>query len=274
MQNAGVVPYIVLEDDSAWTGYDHPRYYREMIAHFGDLPAVMFNLGEEHNENYTLEEALAFMQQLTHIDSFGHPRGIHNVNQPDIRYVEATHIDFTSVQTRPETPLTHNKLTTSWLDLCTGRHRRPLMISIDEGRPEEQRAEWWQTYLGGGVWEVHVMPPYDRPLSTWEKVWTELGGTRAFMESIPFWEMTAYNSLVRSGNAFCLAKPPYIYALYLPEGGEIVVDLLPDVSYHMGWWNPANGIDGRFESESSVAGGRQALKAPDDGDWALRIEKE
>lgn len=35
MQIKGVVPYLVLEDDSAWKGYKHERYYREIIARRG-----------------------------------------------------------------------------------------------------------------------------------------------------------------------------------------------------------------------------------------------
>ena len=99
------------------------------------------------------------------------------------------------------------------------------MVGFDEGRPEEDRRAWWSAYLGGGVWEAHVLPPYDRPMSAWERVWTELGGTRAFMESLPFWEMEPANDVVQSGKAFCLAKRGEVYALYLPEGGEIEVDL-------------------------------------------------
>jgi hypothetical protein len=30
MQGKGVVPYLVLEDDSAWKGFDRGRYYREI----------------------------------------------------------------------------------------------------------------------------------------------------------------------------------------------------------------------------------------------------
>ena len=44
----------------------------------------------------------------------------------------------------------------------------------DEGRPEHQRAAWWAAYLAGGVWEAHVLGPYDRPMSAWEPVWAEL----------------------------------------------------------------------------------------------------
>ena len=39
VQAKGIVLYLVLEDDSAWTGFDRQSYYREMVARFGDLPA-------------------------------------------------------------------------------------------------------------------------------------------------------------------------------------------------------------------------------------------
>lgn len=74
MQTKSVVPYLVLEDDRAWKGYDRGAYYREMIARFGYLPALVFNCGEEHNENYRLSQALDFMRQLRKLDPYDHPR--------------------------------------------------------------------------------------------------------------------------------------------------------------------------------------------------------
>ena len=97
------------------------------------------------------------------------------------------------------------------------------MVGFDEGRPESERAAWWHAYLGGAVWEAHVREPYDRPLSAWEPIWTELGGARAFLESLPFREMEPANALVRSGDAVSLAKPGAAYALYLPSGGAVSV---------------------------------------------------
>ena len=82
MQTKGVVPYLILEDDSAWKGYDHARYYRELVARFGYLPVLIFNVGEEQNENYRLAEALHLAQQLCDVDPFNHPCGMHNVNTP------------------------------------------------------------------------------------------------------------------------------------------------------------------------------------------------
>ena len=280
MQTKGVVPYLVLEDDSAWSGYDHARYYREIIARFGYLPALVFNCGEEYNENYRLSQALQFMQQLHQIDPYDHPRGIHNVNRPNNDYVDAEHIDLTSIQTGSpgsrtglENALEHNRITIDWINRCLARRRRVLVVNFDEARPEEDRRCWWSVYLGGGVWETHVRQPYDRPPSAWEPAWTQLGGARVFMESLPFWEMQPHNELVVDGRAFCLAKPGHVYALYLPAGGSITMSLAANVGYDVAWWNPANGKDGSFEDKGQTTGGVQRFTAPGGGDWALRITR-
>jgi hypothetical protein len=281
MQNKGVVPYLVLEDDSAWKGYDHARYYREMIARFGDLPALLFNFNEEHNENYNLAQALEFMSKLEQIDPYDHPRGIHNVNTPNDRYIDAPQVDFTSIQTGSpgrvvglEKAIGHHRTTLDWIKRCRQRGRRTLVVNFDEGRPEEDRHAWWSAYLAGGVWEAHVNQPYDRPMSAWEPVWTQLGGARIFMESLPFWEMESHDEVVKSGKAFCLAKPGEVYALYLPLGGSVTIDLPANGKFDTAWWNPANGRDGRFQDQTRVNGGMRKFTPPADGDWALRILRD
>jgi hypothetical protein len=281
MQTRGIVPYLVLEDDSAWKDYDHDRYYREIIARFGYLPALVFNCGEEHNENYSLLQALEFMRQLQQIDPYDHPRGIHNVNQPNDDYIDSEYVDFTSIQTGSpgsrtglQNALEHNRIAIDWISRCLARKQRVLVVNFDEARPEEDRHSWWSVYLGGGVWETHVRQPYDRPFSAWEPAWTQLGGARTFMESLPFWEMQPHNELVVGGSAFCFAKPGHAYALYLPNGGSIAVSLEPDTVYDVGWWNPANGRDGGFQNKETIAGGMQRLSAPGDDDWALRINRK
>lgn len=274
LQTKGVAVYLVLEDDSAWKGYDHARYYRELVARFGYLPALLFNFNEEYNENYKLAEAIGFMRLLAELDPFAHPRGIHNVNAPTDAYIDAPSVDFTSIQTKGTDPLEHHPLTLAWLQRCQARQQRVLMVGYDEGRPEEDRRAWWSAYLGGGTWEAHVRPPYDRPMSAWATVWTELGGARAFMESLPFWEMEPAQGVVKSGHAFCLAKPGQVYALYLPSGGPVTVELPPANHFTVAWWNPANGKDGAFQHEASLEGGRQTLTPPGAGDWAVRLVKQ
>ena len=277
MQEKGMVVYIVLEDDSGWKDYDHARYYREMIARFSYLPALIFNFNEEHNENYSKSEALEMMALLKKIDPFDHPVGIHNINQPDDDYIKAAQIDFTSIQTGTAGsrvapgPSEYNKLVTSWISRCKALSSRTLMVGIDEGRPEEDRRIWWSTYLSGGVWEAHVLGPYDRPMSAWDTVWTELGGARKFMESIPFWVMHPDSSVIREGKAFCLNHEDCVYALYLPEGGTVTLDLPKGRKYTVSWWNPENGNEGNFQNETTIKGGSRKIVPPGKGDWAVRV---
>jgi hypothetical protein len=278
MQTRGVVPYLILEDDSAWKGYDHDRYHREMIARFGYLPALLFNMGEEHNENYSLGDGLAMAGRFKALDPYSHPLGIHNINRAKDDYIDSPDVDFTAIQTgQPgrasavKFALEHNQIALDWIERCKARSRRVLMVNFDEGRPEHDRRTWWSAYLGGGVWEAHVAGQYDQPHSAWETTWRELGGARRFMESLPFHQMEPRNDLVTSGDAFCLAKPGAAYAVYLPHGGTVSIQLAKDATYGFAWWNPANGWDGQFEADGRVAGGRQSFRTPAAGDWGLRI---
>jgi len=280
MQTQGVVPYLVLEDDSAWKGYDHARYYREIVSRFGYLPAVVFNLGEENNENYELAEGLRLAAQWKRIDPFGHPLAIHNVNQPDNAYIRSSAVDMTSIQTgQPRTrnglqdAVEHNELAIAWIERCREQGQRPLVVNFDEGRPELDRRAWWSAYLGGGVWEAHVPGEYDQPMPAWETLWTELGGARAFMETLPFWEMEPHNELVLAGDAFCLAKPGEAYAVYLPSGGTVTVQVERLIPYEIARWNPANGYDAAWRNGGTGMGSRMTFTAPDDGDWAFRIAR-
>lgn len=267
MNEQGVVPVIVLEDDSAWTGHDYPRYYRELIARFGYLPALLFNYAEEYNERHTLAEALADMQLLKDIDPYDHPRGIHNLNDPNNDYIDAEQIDLISIQSEnDEPPAEHNQRSLNWINLAINRNQRVPMVGFDEARPSQDRKSWWSVYMGGGVWESIWGKAH---WTSEEELWTELGGARTFMESLPFWEMAPM--IVPSGSAFALVKPASAYALYLPQGGTVEVELATDVSYDYAWWNPSNGKDGSFQNSGTTEGGSQAFTAPSSGDWALRI---
>ncbi|MEK7408784.1 MAG: DUF5060 domain-containing protein [Acidobacteriota bacterium] len=271
IQSKGIVIHLVLEDDSAWAGYDHARYYREMVARFGHLPALCFNFNEEHNENYSLGDAIAYMKLLGELDPYHHPRAIHNVNQPLNEYVDSPHVESTSIQTPPRRPRSLNQIAVDWMEACLARGRRPLVVSFDEARPAEDRRSWWSVYLGGGIWESLARVPGG--FAEQERVWRELATTRVFMETLPFHQMHPANHVVGGGEAFCLAKPGEVYALYLPQGGSVEVRLTPGNQYRVEWFDPRNTGGNPWTPAPSVAGGRQTLAAPDNQDWALRLTR-
>ncbi|NDK11024.1 MAG: hypothetical protein GW911_03080 [Armatimonadetes bacterium] len=41
--------------------------------------------------------------------------------------------------------------------------------------------------------------------------------------------------------------------------------------HEVAWWNPANGIEGRFVRQTTTRGGTETLAAPGPGGWAVRI---
>ncbi len=270
-QRKGLVIHLVLEDDSAWTGYDHTLYYRQIVARFGDLPALYFNLCEEYNESYTLSEALAYLDLLGTLDPYDHPRAIHNVNVPRPDYVDAQSVQMSSIQTLPLKPETLNRLAGWWVAAPLARNRPPLVVSFDEARPAQSRGSWWAVFLGGGVWESIL--PVQAGYSEFGPQWRQLGLARRFMESIPAHRMFPANHLVTAGKAFCLARPGEVYALYLPAGGEVTLELPAGNRYRLQWFDPRAVAVTPWTEAVEIAGGSQTLAAPGPGDWAARLEK-
>ena len=252
-QSIGLVIHLVLEDDSAWTGFDYTRYYREMIARFGYLPAIYFNFCEEHDEEHTLEEALAMMGVFGSLDPYKHVLAIHNVNIPRAEYVGDETVQAASIQTQPMSPVALNRLAVDWFEAPLALGQRPLVVSFDEARPAADRRSWWAVYLGGGVWEGPLR--VENGFAEFAREWRELALAREFMESLPVERMFPANHLVTNGAAFCLAQPGEFYALYLPSGGEVEVDLTPGNRYRVRWFNP-----GRWpQRHGSKAPGRKAV---------------
>jgi hypothetical protein len=268
IQSKNIVIHLVLEDDSAWTGYDHARYYREIVARFGYLNALYFNLGEEHNENYSLAEALGYMKLLSEIDPYNHPRAIHNVNAPRAEYIDSRYVDLASIQTSPGRPSSLNQLAVDWWQACLTRRQRPLVVSFDEARPPEDRQSWWSVYTGGGMWESLILVPAGYAAT--EPVWEQLAIARTFFEPLPLERMHPANAVVTKGEAFCLALPGEIYAFYLPAGGAIEVDLTGGNQYAAEWFDPRSAAR---KDGGKLTGGLQKLAAPDAQDWALLIRK-
>jgi hypothetical protein len=90
-----------------------------------------------------------------------------------------------------------------------------------------------------------------------------------FFTSFEWWKTEPHDELVNNG-AYCVAEPGAIYAVYLPKGGKVTVDLKPG-RYRAEWFSamtgeivPIGGVDG--PSWTSPA-------APDGNDWALLLRK-
>ena len=91
-----------------------------------------------------------------------------------------------------------------------------------------------------------------------------------FMTSFPWWKTEPHDELVSNGN-YCLSKPGMIYAVYLPHGGAVTVQLAPG-RYEGAWWNAVTGE--RTPLSSVHAGGSWRSPAvAESTDWALLLRR-
>jgi hypothetical protein len=97
----------------------------------------------------------------------------------------------------------------------------------------------------------------------------QLGMLHAFFTALPFWRMQPCDG-VTGAEAVALAEPGKLYAVYLPHGGNMSVDLsLAKGPLTAQWFNPR---DGRTGAPFKVENGKSfAFQAPDARDWVLQL---
>jgi hypothetical protein len=98
-----------------------------------------------------------------------------------------------------------------------------------------------------------------------------MGDTRRFAERMNLAAMTPRPELASSG--YCLARPGVEYVVYLPDGGEVTVDLTAARgTFAVEWMHP---VDGTIAPGKTCSGGdKRAFEAPFRGDAVLHIRKE
>jgi len=276
IQRRGIAIQIVLNDDSAWLGYDHRLYLREMVARFGYLPAIYWNIGEEYNEAFhTFGAAQRYARLLAELDPYDHPIALHNVNELSKPMILDPNLNVTSIQTDPLPPREIHRIAVEWRRAAE-KLGRPIVVSFDEGRPPMKRASVWAAYLGGAMWEAIDTDLEKDPSASFrkdEKFWREMRLARKFLEALPFWKMKPADELVEGG--FCLAQKGKVYAIYTPTGGTMRLNLAGAAGkFDVRWCNPATGKFVRGPVRS-VEGGRTVSlgHAPFDGDAAAVVVK-
>ena len=95
-----------------------------------------------------------------------------------------------------------------------------------------------------------------------------MGQTRTLAARMNLAAMVPRDDL--ASTRFCLADPGREYLVYLPDGGETVVDLSgASGTFRVEWVNP---VEGTTTVGDSIAGGaRRTFKAPGRGDAVLHI---
>jgi hypothetical protein len=289
IQEKGVVLHLVLADDSAWDGFNHEWYYREMVARFGHHPALIWNIGEEANEIYTDQEQIELAGMLKELDPYDHPVTVHR--RPIWPFFGRVEFDTTSIQTMDggrdftTTELgDQNDLVVIHRDRSAAAGR-PIPIMIDElprvdqvtekARSKMRTEVLYPIFFGGGNFELHFYDIYGQggtvSIQDLEPMLDDMRRLREFLETLPFNSMEPCEYLVTGRDGYCFGKPGQVYAIYLPTGGSIEVDL-PEVNtgYEVTWFDPRTG---EKNSGGQVQGGaRRLLDAPTSQDWVLLLK--
>ena len=93
-----------------------------------------------------------------------------------------------------------------------------------------------------------------------------------FFTSFEWWKTEPHDDLVNNGN-YCLAKPGEIYAIYLPHGGNVTVQMQPG-QYVAAWWNPTTGEKTALPFVDVTTSSWSSPQAAGSNDWALLLQKK
>ena len=276
LQDRGIVLHLVLEDDSAWTGFNREMYYREMVARFSHHNGLFWNISEEYNESYSPDEIKAFADMLLMFDPYNHPVTVHHMESTSNwePFVGDSRFQATSLQTGP-TP--QNRAAINWRQIVADSgHTIP--ISFDEtgliaaSDRELARHILWSVYLGGATFELHSSP------MTSYREFAELFGdmhiARTLIEQWPYWQMEPENEVLTSGSGYVLGEAGEVYIIYLPEGGGAEIELPSDGTFEVNWYRPDTGD--QIAGNPVTGPGRQSLGEPPSDttqDWVIIVNK-
>jgi hypothetical protein len=91
-----------------------------------------------------------------------------------------------------------------------------------------------------------------------------------FFTGFEWWKTNPHDELVNNGN-YCLADPGKTYAVYLPKGGQVAVQLEPG-RYRAFWFSAVTGE--RIDLPPVEGPVWNSPAPPDANDWAILLEKE
>ena len=271
-------------------------YYRELVARFGYLNAITWNIGEENGwerPNETFGRAITSNQQKSFADFLkellyyndnvvlqnGHAFddsvfndliGINNYTgaslQGPANSIERSHVGV--LKWRNNSAEANKKWVVSF--------DRPFDFGSIEPALFREKSLWASILAGAGGFEFNitaeerVVQDYSRFEGYWQHM--KYLGDLFTSNNIPYQEMESKDELVSNG--WCFGKDYEHYVIYLKNEGTTDIDILGD--YSVKWFDPRNGgvlVDGTVTTISS--GTNVNLGSPPnntDLDWVVLLE--
>lgn len=271
-------------------GLERKIYYRELIARFGYLPAIRWNLGEE--PQISSEQLIANGEFIKSIDPYGTAVGLECSYKEDIR----EHEYF---------PLLGNQnIDGAWMQVHKNHHQEVLkyikasddaqhkwVVGIDESEPiyttsiDKARTIFWQIVTAGGEgFDIYfgygggTCDIANEDFRNRDTIWAHLSiGLKLFQTPAINVVLPEMRSADELGNGYILSKPGEMYIIYI-KNKLATLDLSGvEGDFNILWLDPINGGDMKTGDTQSVSGGQMVElgNPPVDGDeWLIWITKQ
>lgn len=306
MDRRGILLHVVHQEqendqllDGGDLGPERKLYYRELIARFAHHPSLVWNLGEETTN--TTEQLRSFAQYINALDPYDHPIVVHTYpNQYEKVYAPLLgdrNISGASLQVAKAAHCA--KVTETWLKR-SAQSGRSWAVFIDEIGPakigvkpdsvdpdhDEVRIEalWKPLMVGGSGAEWlfgYDFPHNDINLEDFrsrERMWDQTHHAVMFFEQyFPLRKSTVAPDVLRAEQGLCLSSNLGSFAIYLPQGGSVTLNL-PPALYGVHWYDPRNGGSLQAGKTTHLRGGAPApLGEPPsepEKDWVVLLRVE
>lgn len=285
--------------DNGALGKSRKLYYRELIARFGHHHALNWNLGEENDiwfelNDKTQRHVKSYIEYVHKLDSYRHPVVIHSY-PTEIEKVfspllgKKPNLDGMSLQTHWS--LVHSK-TLQWLSRSRNSGKQWVVCNDEQNSANNgvlpdgpgsnrdiiRREVLWGNLMAGGAGVEYYFgyqhPHNDLNANDWRSrhlAWQDINIALGFFRKyIPFTAMEPAQFLARSPNVYVFAKHQNTYVYYF-TGGPTSKVKIPKGRYYVRWFNPRKG--GLFAREKKTLYGPQNLdlKLIDAQDWVMLL---
>jgi len=271
---------------------DEHRFIRYAVNRFAAFSNITWDMGDDldsyRDDNWTHETG-SLIQEL---DPYKHLETSHPAGGNEHQDRASSWFGFTSYQewSRKQHELI---LASRKLQEKTGRiipqtneeygyeDHYPFWAAPDSDSADALRRTAWDIYMAGGYQTAgesarrgtNIRPDMGggwlngRGDDT-QTMFLGYGHIVDFFAAFEWWKTNPHDELVNNG-AYCIADPGKTYAVYLPHGGQVTVQLQPG-RYRAAWYSAMTGE--RIDLPAAEGPNWTSPETPDKFDWALLLQ--
>lgn len=316
MMSKGLMTHFVLSEQENQSLFEHEGcnnncdfddsrklFYREMVARFGYLNAITWNIGEENgwdrgsngfNNAITSSQRQMFASYMKGLVYYNDQIVVHNgpADNDDI-FNDLMGSNYTGIafQGRATRGSDVRLRLINWVNESANAGA-PWIVSYDEPwasntdgiNNKDYRANNIWNALTSGAYGVEFYSNNDITMQNYrnlEDFWRDMNNARNFYDdnSLPFQSMSACDDLSSAGDSYCYGRTNEVYVLYIKNGGTTNLTLSDSGIYDVHWHNPrAQNPNLQIGSVATIEGGGSVAigQAPSDldEDWVALVRRK